>query len=96
MFINSVIRKPDKDSIYVSIDSKLEVKAGNYAFWFFSFHLSFHVVHNTEQKWQNVRKLLHKMKYSEYKKVKFWTYKAYRIMSLTGLWKGWIVIVFTV
>lgn len=50
MFINSVIRKPDKDSIYVSIDSKLKVKAGNYAFWFFSFHLSFHVVHNTEQK----------------------------------------------
>lgn len=45
-----MIRKQAKDSIYVSIDSKLEVKAGNYAFWFFSFHLSFQVVHNTEQK----------------------------------------------
>lgn len=69
-----MLRKQAKDSIYVSIDSKLEVKAGNYAFWFFSFHLSFQVVHNTEQKkWQNVRKLLHKIKYSEYKKEKFWT-----------------------
>lgn len=72
--MHSMVRKTAKDHVYVSIDSKLEVRAGNYAFWFFIFELSLRVVYDTGYCIdKNIRKKLYQMKYSENKSAKHWT-----------------------